>query len=283
MRQIRVKETRNRRYLGAVRFVDNATSGVVRRQLHIDAEGLRFILNQSQLHVIFSAEGLENHLSSFFAPPDQPAVESQSYNLTIFDPLREYLPRIKTIKLPRNADPTIDDSLFEPINVSMFASASCRLRSNWSIIRASVFDVEDLDHEVPIPGALLRIKRDEDNKLVGSGLTDQRGEALVIIPGIPITNFVSVEEQPEDGVLDHEDWLASGDVVEKETPVKLSVVVDKELPWPVDPELLEEKSNAWRRKIKIKKNGALKNNVNLKLKTGQTQTIKLFVKVSNGS
>ena len=119
---------------------------------------------------------------------------------------------------------------------------------------------------------------------MAGGLTDPRGEATVIVPGIPISNFVTEEEQPDDDIMDHDDWLASGDVVKKETPVKLTVVVeekmtDTEFPWPVDPDLLEEKHNLWRRKIKTEEAGELKDDVELKLKTGQTKKITLLVKV----
>lgn len=281
MKRIRIKETIDQRYLGAVRFVDNTTRGIVRRPLHIEAQGLRFVISQSHLHVIASAKGLENHLSSFDNPPDQPGVESLEFHLTISDPLQEYLPRTKAIKLPRNPDPESDNSLFQPIKISMFSSATGRLSSNWSIIRASVIDAEKADPEVPIPGALLRIIREDENKLIGSGVTDKRGEVLIVVPGIPTTNFVTEEGQPDD------EWLASGDVVEKKTPVNLNVVlpeeIDKKFVWPVNPEKLEEKYDDPPIKFKTQKNGALKTNEKLKLKTGETQKIKLFVKVPDGA
>lgn len=287
-RSVRIKETVDRRYFGAVRFVNNATGSVVRRPMNINAPGLRFIINLSQLHVITHAEGLENHLYAFKQAPDQPPAHSKEFHMTITDPLKAYLPRKKTIELPRNPLSDDDDNVFEAIDISLYSASASRLSSNWSIIRASVYDVKDMDQEIPVRGALLRIIKEDGNKLIASGLSDQRGEALIIVPGIPITNFVTAEEPHPDGgdvidIPDNEEWLASGEVLEKETPVKLQVVVKEETPWPIDPEELEKKHNSWRRKLKKEQNGQLKNHVKLKLKTGQTQAIKLFVKVPNGA
>lgn len=284
IKQLRVKEDIDRRYLGALYFVDSVTKGIVRRSLNIEAKGLRFVINQSYLHVIVSADGFEKHFRSFAAPPNQPEIKSKVFQLTISDPLRQYLPRIKRIELPRNPDPEDDDGLFEPVQVPMFSAPSGSLRPNWSIIRVSVFDAGQEDKEVPIKGALLRIVREDGETLIAAGLTDPRGEAIIVVAGIPIHNFVTDDEQPgDDDELDHDGWLASGNVVEKETSVKLHVVVDKKLPWPLDPEVLEENSQNWLCKVKDSKENELEDYVNLKLKTGQTQKIKLFVKVPDGT
>jgi len=282
--RIRIKEDIDRRYLGAICIVDSVTNGIVRRSLDIEAKGLCFVINRSYLHVIVSAENLENHLRSFVAPPDHPEIRSNIFQLTISDPLRHYLPRIKYIELPRNPNPKVQDALFEPIRIPMFSAVSRGSRPNWSIIRVSVYNVGKEDSEVPIKGALIRIVREDDEKLIAAGLADPRGEAMIIIPGIPLHSVVTEDERPVDeDEPDHEDRPTSGDVVEKETSVKLFVVVDKKLPWPVDPELLEEKSHEWLCKVKYNRSNELKNNIKLKLKTGQTQKITLFVKVPDGT
>jgi hypothetical protein len=284
MKQIRVKENINRRYLGAVRFVDNTTKGVVRRPFNIDAKGLCFIVNASYLHVIASAEDLEEHTHSFDSPPDQPVIKSKIFDVTITDPLQKYLPRRKRIELPRNADPGSDDSLFEPIQVPMFSASSGCLNPNWSIIRASVIKFGQDDPEQPLKGALLRIIRDEDGRLIATGLTDHRGEALIVVPGIPFHDFVTDEDLPDDeSELDHDYWLATGDVVKKETSVKVEAILDRTLSWPVDPEVLEENRNEWLCKAMVNKNGELADSVNLKLKTGQTQIIKFYISVPDGA
>jgi len=249
MNGIRVKEEIDRRYLGAVLFVDHATKGVVRRSFDIEAKGLHFFTNPSALHVISSAAGLESHIHSFTAPPDQPGIGSTFFDLTVSDPLQKYLPRIKRIALPRNPDPQADDSLFAVVEVAMFPGAAASVRPNWSIVRAAV---SLADPERPLPGSLLRLVREEDGKLIASGLTDRRGEALIIAAGLPVHNFVTGAELP-DNELDHDDWVAAGAVVEKDTAVRLEVVVDHALPWPVDPEVLEENRGQWRRQVRERK------------------------------
>jgi len=284
MKRTRVQENIDRRYLGAIRFVDSATGNTIRRSMDIQADGLRFIINPSFLHVIDSAKGLGKHYRSFAVPPDEPDLESLSCRLIISDPLQNYLPRIKRIALPRNPDPAVAHSLFKPIPVRMFSAPSGKVSPNWSIIRASVLHSEAVGgvDDMPVRGALLRIVREEDNVLLANGLTDKRGEALVIVPGIPIHSFVTAELPGGDEELDDADWLASGEVMEKETSVRLTVIVDSTLGWPVDPELLEENNTLWLCKVQDKKDNALEDDVKLKLKTGQTQTIKLFAEVPAG-
>jgi hypothetical protein len=278
--KIRVKEEIDRRYLGALLFIDQVTKGVVRRSLDIEANGLGFVANLSSLHVILSAAGLESHTVSFLSPPDEPEVKSMVFNLTISDPLHKFLPRTKRIDLPRNPDPKEEYNLFTPIEVVMFPAATASLSPNWSVIRASVF--KDAS-EQPLRGSLLRLTREEDGGLIASGLTDQRGEALIIAAGIPVHNFAKAAEQPDDGDSDHDDWVAAGAVVEKETAVRLEVVVEWTLPWPVDPEELEENRDKWHRKVRENKEADWANYINLKLKTGQNQTKKLFVRVPEGT
>jgi len=132
-----------------------------------------------------------------------------------------------------------------------------------------------------IQGVLIRIVREDDNRLIASALTDHRGEALVVVPGIPFNNFVTEHSAPENE--ENDDWLATGNVVEKETSVRLEAVVDETLPWPVDPEALEANHNEWLCEVTASENGELANSINLKLKTGQTQIIKFYVNVPVGT
>ncbi len=279
MKRIEVKEHLDRRYLGALCFVDCATQGVLRRSFKIETRGLSFFVNPSYLHVIAAADGLEAHTQSFSAPPDQPAVCSKYFDLTITDPLQKYLPRIKRIELPLNPDPAAADNLFEPIRISLFPASCAPLNPNWSIIRTSVFQFGGDDEGQPLGGALLRVVRSEDGKLVACGLTDQRGEALIVVPGIPFSNFVTDENQPgNDDEPDHDDWMASGAVVEKETSARLEVLASGGFSWPVDPDVLEKNRNECLCMVTDDKDGGLAEFLNLKLKTGRTRVISLFVR-----
>ena len=283
---IKTKENIDRRYLGALRFLDNATNAIVRRPLKVSAEGLRFATNLSNLHVITYAKGLENHLDKFEEAPKPPETELKPFVLNITDPLGEYLPRSFELKLPRNPEWEAENNIFTPVDIPLFQAPKAKLGPNWSIIRASVFQAPDNPNSVAIRGALLRILKKDNDKLLNSGISDERGEALIILPGIPITDFSRDEEAEEvEGELgngddiegdEHNEWLATGDVVQMETPVKLEVIVEKGTPWPVDPENLEENKTVWRREIKKPQAP-----IELKLKPGQTQSIKLFVQMPN--
>lgn len=291
MKQIKIKETIDSRVLGALRLVDNATKNPVGRGLHVFADGLKFFPNRSMLYVISHARGLESHLTAFENPPDssapsEPDIGSQQFNVTIQDPLGQYLTRSVQLSLPLNPDPEENNSIFNPIEVPLFSSSIYNLNPNWSIIRTSVFDLAHINDENPVPvqGALFRILNNTDD-VIAAGMSDQRGEAVIIAPGIPVSDFAREDdpeiEDPElddeDLEPDHLDYLASGSVVEMETPVKLTVVVSPDTPWPADPEKMEENIEDWQKHFRRETDAEPVNELDLKLKTGKTQSIRLFI------
>ena len=96
--------------------------------------------------------------------------------------------------LPRDRYPKMldkSDSLFRAVEVRLFPSATAATGASWSVIRASVVKKGT---NVPLPQVLLRVtKRNattaDEAKPLGIGMTDKRGEALVAVPGIPVTTF----------------------------------------------------------------------------------------------
>lgn len=182
------------RVLGAVRFVDSTTGLRITSPLSVRADGLSFTRNRSGHYVIASAVGLEAHTKVFEKPPAEPELGKLTFNLTVDDPTRLYLSRQRTIKLPRDSDPKNagnEDSLFKLIDVQLFPSSIAATGSGWAVIRASVVRKDTKD---PLGAALIRVTKKNGNaadetKPLGRGLTDKRGEALVTVPGIPITTF----------------------------------------------------------------------------------------------
>ena len=130
---------------------------------------------------------------------------------------------------------------------------------------------------------MLRIL-DADDRLLMSGMSDQRGEAAVIIPGIPITSFAIDPEPPADpdpaAEEEDGDWLAAGSVVETQTPVTLEIIVRSGMPWPVDPGEIETRHAEWRRSFRDADSDEVQNGLALALKTGETQAVKLFVNLT---
>jgi hypothetical protein len=232
----------DRRVLGAIRLLDATTGRPLHRPLSVSAEGVRFLVNREQLYVISRAPGLAAHTVAFAAPPDAPPLGSRPIEITIDDPLGEYLPRRATIPLPRSPAAGADPDLFAPEAVSMLPSPNAALRQNWSGVRLSL----RLADGGPVRGALVNLRREaavgEDGELVASGLSDERGEALVILPGLPVSRSAEPGEGPQPDADE-------GEVTTPETPVSLEIVVDPDLPWPADPTRLLAKRAEWRRPI----------------------------------
>jgi hypothetical protein len=259
----------DRRVLGALRLVDHPTQAVIQRPLRITAENVRFVRNLSSYYVIMAAPGLAAHITEFESPPSEPDLGSVSITIRIEDIQQAYLPRITTIELPRNPDPTAADqaaSLFQPVDVVMYRTPNAFTNVNWSAIRGSVFRLDEQDNRIPIGGALLRVIRTDDDAVLARGLSDRRGELLVTVAGIPITNFSNGEKD--------KDSTPSGPVVTSETPVRLEVIIDSELPWPVNPDVLEANIATM---LRNEDQPTL-----LTLKTGQTETVAIEIDLSDG-
>lgn len=253
-----------RRVLGAIRLVDATTGRAVHRPLSVSAEGVRFLVNRAQLYVISQAPGLDAHVTAFDRPPDEPVPGSAAIEVTIDDPLGEYLPRRATIPLPRRASADeAEPDLFAPEVVRVLPSPNAALRSSWSGVRLSL----RLDDQRPVRGALINLRGNGDDggedALVASGLSDERGEALVILPGLPVSRSA---EGPAPGGGD-------GEVTTPETPVTLEIVVDPDLPWPVDPALLMANRDQWRRAIE---------DGSVELATGRVVHVNLQISLSDG-
>lgn len=187
----------DRRVLGAVRFVDAVTGADVDAPLRVDAAGVRWIRNRSGWWVAASAPGLEAHTLAFEAPPSAPPLGSVATELTVEDPTGRYLRRRAALALPRSADPrkaATPDSLFRPREVALFRAPAAAVAAGWAVVRASVSR-----GGAPLADALLRVVRKGDaQQVMGRGMTDARGEALVAVAGIPVTTW---DEEGQGGVL----------------------------------------------------------------------------------
>jgi len=259
-----------RRVLGAIRLIDATTGRPLHRPLSVSAEGVRFLVNRAQLYVISQAPGLEAHTTAFEAPPDTPAPGSRPIEITIDDPLGEYLPRRATIPLPRIPNPDADEpDLFAPEAVSVLPSPNAALRQNWSGVRLSL----RLGDEQPVRGALINLRRhgaeEDEDELVASGLSDERGEALVILPGLPVSRSAGASEPAEEPQPGADD----GEVTTPETPVTLEIVVDPDLPWPADPTRLMANRAQWRRAVETG---------TVDLATGRVVHLNLQISLSDG-
>ncbi len=200
-----------RRALGALRFVDANTGALLREPLDVVVAGARLRRNRSGLWVISDVAALQAHGAAFDAPPALPAPGSITLQLQVGDPSGRYLPRSATLALPRDAalaNAGLPGSLFRAIDLAMFPSPAAPTSANWALLRVSVVEAASGD---ALGGALLRVTRNGDT--LARALSDWRGEALVPVPGVPVTT-----------------WSAGpGAVVVSEVAANLDVVFDAAL------------------------------------------------------
>lgn len=178
------------RVLGALRCVDAATRVAVDVPLQITVAGATLRRNRSGLHVVtqvIEPAELAAHEAAFDAPPATPAIGSVALVARISDPSGRYLPRLASLALPRDplpANAATPGSLFRPIDIALFPASLAPVGVNWAVLRVS------LRHDASgdaLGGALLLVE--SSGTVLARGMSDWRGEALVGIPGVPVTTW----------------------------------------------------------------------------------------------
>jgi len=192
-RPLRELERVEARALGALRFVDASTRGHVPGPLELrPVEGrVRLVRNVTGSWVVAAWSALSAHESAFGAPPAAPPLGSRLLRLRVQDPTGLYLPREVAVALPRDPDPEHASdaaSLFRPVEVPLYPAPRAATGANWSVLRVTLRD----GGGDALGGALLRVRR--NGNVLGRGLTDGRGEALVALPGVPMVTFGEDDE-----------------------------------------------------------------------------------------
>ena len=218
-----------RRVLGAVRLLDAATGLRVETPLRLatpEAPTARLTRNRSGDYVIWAVPGLEAHTTAFMQPPAQPALGSVELTLLVSDPAGAYLEQRVVIELPRAARPEAADSIFQVMERPLYPSPAARTAASWALVRASV---KRAGTEEPLAGALIRVLSGNglSNQVMARGLADARGEALVAVPGIQVTNW---NQAP-----------GPGPVLTLRVPVTLQVIFDPAARGAPHPQDLEER------------------------------------------
>lgn len=163
----------DRRIIGAVRLVDATTQLPIREPLHIEAPRAQFWRNRSGYYVIVQAPGFAAYTRSF---PDAVAIAQRDLELTIADPAGQYLTQRQSIPIP----PT---DRFQPTDVRLFLAPTAKPATGWALIRATITRQGTTQG---LAGAFVRVVRSSDAQVLGTGLSDGRGEALVAVAqGIP--------------------------------------------------------------------------------------------------
>lgn len=161
--------------LGALRFVDEVTGRPLTAGVMLEAPGLRLLHKPNGDHVILAADGLVPATGGDFPIDACPASGA-------------YSPRRSTLHLPRDADPAnaaLGDSLFQPALISMLPAGAYPTGANLALLRVTLRRTTD---NARIGNALIRLRTTPPLVPNGRSLTDAAGEALVVVPGVPLAN-----------------------------------------------------------------------------------------------
>jgi len=190
-----MREPVDRRVLGAFRCVDKVTGKSIMEALLVAAPQLSVRPNRSGIYVIFGAPGLSALTNQFDPTPPGPA--ASSFEISIQDPNRRYLPRRAKVIAPQNLPPAGDPSQpFDPAKVlsdplvvfnsqavSLYPSPAALVLPNWAVIHISVIR----SGAVPpkgLPWSVVQVARTDNNNVLATTVTDARGEGLLAIPGL---------------------------------------------------------------------------------------------------
>jgi hypothetical protein len=245
------------RALAAVAFVDATTRVRVRETLRLTAPGASFVRNRSGAYAVTAMRGLEKHLDQLAKPPDVPGIGSIRVDITVEDPTRRYLPRLARLQLPR--DPDLDHvdqpgSLFQIPQIALYPAPVAPIYPGWAVVRVSVKRQGTSDG---LPWTLLRLRKATVDASVepplGRGLADARGEALVAVSGIPVTNWDAADDGP---------------VLSSDVDAVLEAYFDPNAGSPPDPDLIYQKRNS-----------LAKASVNVRLASGRDVAVRMEIVV----
>ncbi|WP_418320168.1 hypothetical protein [Piscinibacter sakaiensis] len=248
MDQPTIIESDVRRIWGAVRFVDAASARTIEGPLALSAPGARWQRNHAHLHVLMQLDQPAERQTEFDAYEAAfdvlPAVGPTVVSASVSDPAGRYLPRRFEVALPRDVDPAGPTApRFNPLDVILDAAPAAPLLPTWAVLRVSVFR-----NGQPAANAVLRLQPAGGGALLGRGLSDARGEALVIAAGIAQMS------------------VGAGDiVVTREVPAELVVSFDPAAPadLPVNPDALAVRADV------------IRHTVALDLASGRTDTLRI--------
>ena len=194
-------ESMDRRILGAFVCVDPITGNSVVNPLTVTVPQWAVKPNRSGVYVIFDGPNFNSLTSQFIPSGTWPA--PTSFEVTLCDPGRRYLPRRANVgaplSVPAIAPPpagstsnaaaqtalTRSGTVFDPQQVSVYRAPSAPTGPNWAVIRASVTRAGTTPPQ-GLPWAVLQVVRTSDNTVLATGQSDTNGEALLAVAGLTI-------------------------------------------------------------------------------------------------
>jgi hypothetical protein len=196
-----VNESVDRRILGAFVCVDAFTRSFVANAMSVTAPRWVVKPNQSGIYVIFDGPGFDFLTTQFLPSGTWPG--PTSFEVTLQDPSRGYLPRRVNVKAPLEVpaippapagsptnpaaiaalhDPT---TVFDPQQISLYPAPSAPIGPNWAVIHASVSRA-GMTPIQPLRWAVVQVTRDSDGSVLATGQADASGEALLAVIGLKV-------------------------------------------------------------------------------------------------
>lgn len=248
MRPVVVMEADVRRIWAALSFVDASSARAIDAPLDVRADGARFVRNRAGLFVLMSVDQPAARRDEFavyetaFEPV--PVAAAFSVAATVRDPLQRYLPRRFVLELPRaDVPPGRAAPRFVPQAVVLDPAPSASVQPTWAVLRVSVRHLGQ-----PAANAVLRLQGAGGGSPLGRGMSDARGEALVVAAGIAQVNVGA-------GALVVVDQLAAELVVSHDPAADAAL--------PIDPDELATRA------------GVLRRTLNLNLASGRSAALRI--------
>jgi hypothetical protein len=179
-------EFQDRRVLAALTFSD-AAGRTVQSPVRVAASGLRLLVKRPGELVVTEAPGLAAHTAAFDAVPAMPAVGSVVVQLDLVPADPALGPRRFALPLPRDPDPANAanaNSLFRSAEVPLLPAPSGSVTGLLAAVRVGVRRNDDGRR---IEGALVRL-RPEGGRPQARALTDAAGDALLLVPAVPLAS-----------------------------------------------------------------------------------------------
>lgn len=176
----------DRRALAALVFVDALGRPVV-SPVTVRASGVRLLVKRPGEIVITNAPGLAAHAAAFLSPPAAPAVGSLNVPLDLRPADPALGARRFAMALPRDPNPANAanaNSLFRAVEIPLLPTPSAAVTGLVAALRVTVTRGDDGRR---VEGALVRV-RPSGGRPQAVALTDAAGDALVLVPGVPLSS-----------------------------------------------------------------------------------------------
>lgn len=199
-RSLMMTEQSDRRILAAIRCVDGITLRPIQASLQLSALGSRFIRNRSGDYILLTAPGFESYSHTFRLETLAATPPPTTLDITLIDPIGCYLPRKFSLALPRPADSAAADGLFKTLNVPLYPSPLASKNPGWAVLRTRIVNAT----RQPLPWTLIEIiptvvQSSQSATILAQA--DWRGEALIIVPGIPVSTWATAADAVDAPVI----------------------------------------------------------------------------------